>query len=155
DPSRRIDASHLPPLLTLPGEQVALRYDVYCAPPGPDPEAGAPCDAGGTVFVRPGTAGAFRPLPLRVDPGADEGRLVADVPADVTTGRDGFSYYAVLRSRTSGASTVLPSGGPLAPMRSRVLTAPVVVALGTHAFGRTSQASARVASASWGGGNDQ
>jgi len=148
DPGGLIDATHLPPLLTLPGEPVTLRYDVYCAPPGPDPESGAPCDAAGTVFVRRGNAGQFQPLPLRVDPGAGEGRLVTDVPGDVAEA--GFSYYAVLQSRTSGAATMLPAGGPLAPMRSRVLEAPVVVELGTHVFGKLRHPSARVASAGWG-----
>src|SRR4029077_2298648 len=118
-----IDAPHLPRLRTRPGEQVTLRYDVYCAPPGPDPEGGAPCDAAGTVFVRRGNAGPFQPLPPRDDPrahegrhplpsrpvsGAREGRRVADVPGDLAGARDGFSYYGVLRSRTSGVSTVLP-----------------------------------------------
>ena len=32
-----IEATHLPPLLTVPGEPVTLRYDIYCAPPGDDP----------------------------------------------------------------------------------------------------------------------
>ena len=56
-----------------------------------------------------------------LDAGASEGRLVADVPADIARSPDGFSYYAVLRSRTSGAATTLPEGGPFAPMRSRPL----------------------------------
>jgi len=154
-PARLIDATHLPPLLTLPGEPPALRYDVYCAPPGPDPESGASCDATGTVFVRNGDRGPFRPLPLRVDAGANEGRLVADLPADLVRSPDGFSYYAVLRSRTTGASTTLPEGGPFAPMRSRRLLRPVVVVLGTHVFGNPRRTSARVASAAWGAGNGQ
>src|SRR5438128_10830714 len=80
DPARLIAATHLPPLLTAAGEAVTLRYDVYCPPPGNDPESGAPCDAGGTVYVRPGGAGTFRQLPLRLDATASEGRYVAVVP---------------------------------------------------------------------------
>ncbi len=156
DPGALIEAAHLPPLLILPDEPVTLRYDVYCAPPGPDPESGAPCDAAGTVFVRRGDAGPFRALPLRADAGANEGRLVTDVPpGDIAGDGRGFSYYAVLRSRTSDASTVLPAGGPFAPIRSRTLAAPTVIALGTHVFGTTRHPSARVASASWGAGNGQ
>jgi len=49
NPARLIAATHLPPLLTAAGEAVTLRYDIYCAPPGNDPERGAPCAAGGRV----------------------------------------------------------------------------------------------------------
>src|SRR5919108_1706682 len=33
DLTRMIDATHLPPLLTVRGEPVTLRYDIYCPPP--------------------------------------------------------------------------------------------------------------------------
>src|SRR4051812_34501658 len=33
DPARLIDATHVPPLITVPGESVTLRYDIYCPPP--------------------------------------------------------------------------------------------------------------------------
>src|SRR5207249_8896436 len=125
DPAALIEATHLPPLLTIPGEPVTLRYDVYCAAPGSDPESGAPCDASGTVFVRARDVGPFRPLPLAVDASASQGRLVAEVPADIARVGGGFSYYAVLRSRATSASTTLPAGGPFAPMRSRPLVLPV------------------------------
>lgn len=150
DPAALIDATHLPPLLTLPGEAVTLRYDVYCAPPGTDPESGVPCDAGGTVYVRGGDSGSFRAVPLRLDAAASEGRYSAEVPADIARASEGFSYYAVLHSTTSGATTRLPAGGPVAPLRSRPLAKAVTVRLGSHAFGASRRATARVASASWG-----
>jgi hypothetical protein len=156
NPARLIAATHLPPLLTAAGEAVTLRYDIYCAPPGNDPESGAPCDAGGTVYVRPGGAGPFRPLPLRPDATASEGRYVAVVPPNVAGDARGFSYYAVLRSNTTAAKVTLPAGGPLAPQRSRPLgatTAPV--SLGTHAFGSPHAATARVVSSAWGDGPTQ
>ena len=119
DPSRLIEATHVPPLLTAADEPSELRYDIYCAPPDLDPDSGAPCDAEGTVFVRPGSSGAFRPIPLRVDPGATEGRYVAPVPEAVASGQDGFSYYAVVRNARTGAETTLPAGGAEAPRRAR------------------------------------
>src|SRR5436190_873202 len=47
----RVEATHLPPLLTASGEPVTLRYDIFCA--GSD-DPTAPCDAGGTVYARAG-----------------------------------------------------------------------------------------------------
>lgn len=152
DPGSLIDAAHVPPLLTAPGERIQLRYDIYCAAPGDDPESGAPCDAGGSVFVRPGTAGPFRELPLRLDRAALEGRYAATVPTEIASPADGFSYYAVLRNRQTGASLTLPPGGGQAPQRSLPLNEPVVVDLGTHVFGRTRAANDRVFSAPWGDG---
>ena len=153
DPAGLIEAAHLPPLLTVKGEPVVLRYDIYCAPPGGDPESGAPCDGGGTVYVRAGDAGPFRALPLLLDTTASEGRYAADVPADIAGSHDGFSYYAVLRSNTSGAVSVVPAGGATAPQRSRPLGKPALVQLGEHAFGVPARAAARVASAAWGSGD--
>lgn len=150
DPATLIDATHLPPLLTLPGEKVTLRYDIYCAPPGADPESGVPCDAGGTVYMRAGDIGPFRSAPLRLDAAASQGRYAVDVPPDIAGATGGFSYYAVLRSRPSGATTLLPAGGPFAPQRSRPLGQAITVSLGGHVFGLARRSSARVASASWG-----
>jgi hypothetical protein len=155
DPGTLIEATHLPPLLTVPGEPVTLRYDVYCAPPGPDPESGAPCDATGTAYVRAGDSGPFRAVALRLDATASQGRHTAGVPADVARAPNGFSYYAVLRSRTSAAATTLPAGGALAPTRSWPLGSTVVVTLDTHAFGEARHPTARVVSASWGVGTGQ
>lgn len=150
DPGSLIEAAHLPPLLRAPGEPAELRYDIYCAPPAGDVESGAPCDAGGTVFARPGSEGAFRAIPLRLDPAAVEGRYVAELPADIAGSQDGFQYYAVVRNRASGASMTLPAGGAAAPQRSLPLGQAVTVTLGRHAFGRVRNADERVAAASWG-----
>jgi hypothetical protein len=62
-PRAVIEATHLPPLLTVPGEPVALTFDVHCAPAGvEDPEQA--CQTVGSVFAREGDRGAFRELPL-------------------------------------------------------------------------------------------
>jgi hypothetical protein len=155
DPARLITATHLPPLLLAPGEPPLLRYDIYCPPPGADPESGAPCAAAGTVYLRAGDTGAFRPVDLELDPAAGEGRYVARVPPDLVAARDGFSYYAVLRSRTSGATTTLPAAGAAAPMRTRPLRSAILVSLGPHTFGSTRPASVRAAFARWGTGNGE
>jgi hypothetical protein len=149
---RLIDAAHVPPLLRAAGERVQLRYDVYCAPVADDPDTG--CDASGTAYVRPGSEGAFRAVPLRFDAAAAEGRYVADVPADVAADADGFSYYAVLRNDRSGASLTLPAGGADAPQRSLPLGRAVEVELGPHVFGGVRAAAERVFSASWGHAQD-
>ncbi|MBD0348758.1 MAG: hypothetical protein ICV59_06365 [Thermoleophilia bacterium] len=151
DPAQLIDAAHLPPVLTAPGEPVELRYDVYCPPPD-ESESGAPCDAGGTVFVRAGEEGAFASIPLVVDPHAAEGRLVARVPAEVAGSPAGFSYYAVVRNRASGASLTLPAGGAAAPQRSLRLRNITELELGTHAFGAVRRPAERVFTARWGDG---
>jgi len=150
DPARIIDATHVPPVLTLPGEPVTLRYDIYCQPPAGS--AGDECDAAGTVYVRAGDAGAFRPLPLALDRRAAEGRWAGRVPADIARSRDGFSYYAVLRNRAAGTEMTLPAGGAAAPQRAYAMSAPVAVELGAHSFGRTRAATARPFSALWGNG---
>jgi hypothetical protein len=150
DPARIIDAGHLPPLLRLPGEQVTLRFNVFCPARGDDPFSGASCDAGGDVFVRAGQSGPFRRLPLRRTDDVADGRYAAAVPAELAASRDGFSYYAVLRNEATGASITVPSGGAAAPQLSLPLEHAVGVDLGTHAFGSTRGADARVASVIWG-----
>ena len=150
-----IDVGHLPPLLRLPGEQVTLRFNVFCPAPGADPFDGGPCDAGGDVFVRAGQAGSFRRLPLRRTDDVADGRYVADVPADLAASREGFSYYAVLRNEATGASITVPSGGAAATQLSLPLEHAIAVSLGTHVFGATRGADARVASAIWGAGPGQ
>jgi hypothetical protein len=150
DPARIVDAGHLPPLLRLPGERVTLRFNVFCPAPGDDPFGGAPCDAGGEVFVRTGRAGPFRQLPLRRTDDVADGRYAAEVPAELAMSPEGFSYYAVLRNEATGASITVPSGGAAAPQLSLPLEDAVEVDLGTHAFGSTRGADARVASAIWG-----
>jgi hypothetical protein len=150
-----LEATHLPPLLTAAGEEVDLRYDVYCAPPDADLRPGADCEAGGTVFVRVGTSGPFRELPLRVDTGAVEGRLAARLPEGIADSPSGFSYYAALNDPSSGATLTLPSGGPEAPQRSLPLAGAVDVRIGAHEFGAVSHADARVVDASWGSGTGE
>jgi hypothetical protein len=148
-----LEVAHLPPLLTVPGESVELRYDIYCPSPS---ENDAVCTAGGTVYIRAGTSGPFRAVPLAVDPAAQEGRYVARVPADIAASPTGFTYYAVLRNTVSGASTTLPAGGAAAPQRSLSLGGRAVqVSLGVHGFAAAAAADARVARVSWGGSTSQ
>jgi hypothetical protein len=149
-PEPLLEATHLPPLLTTPGERVDLRYDAFCG--FPESTEDTVCDVQGAVFVRPGAAGPFHELPLRESGGAADGRFGAVVPAAIARAPGGFSYYAVLRSRANGLSVTLPAGGAAAPMRSFALERHVDVALGPHAFGRTRSATARVAHARWGDG---
>jgi hypothetical protein len=152
DPAQAVlDATHLPPLLTLAGEDVVLRYDVTCASASEGAEDEA-CDAGGTVFVRPGTSGPFRTIPLEIDRDAAEGRHFARVPASIAGSRRGFSYYAILRADSNDATVTLPPGGGAAPHRSLPLGRAVDVSLGRHAFGRARRADARVVEAGWGNG---
>ena len=150
--ANRLAVVHLPPLLTVPGETVELRYDIYC--PG-STESDAPCDAGGTIYVRAGESGPFRAVELRVDPAAQEGRYVAQLPADVAASRAGFSYYAVLRDNAGDASTTLPAGGASAPQRSLPMGNGIAVDLGPHRFDTADRADARVVRAGWGIGAGQ
>ncbi len=143
------DATHLPPLLTIPGEPMELRYDVHCLPAGVDVDA-EPCDVRGTVFVRRGSLGAYRPLPLQVDETASESRYAVVLPTDVTSGPAGFSYYAVLQSDAAHATITLPAGGARSPQHSTPLGKPIEVRLGAHVFGTPRRADARVFSAAWG-----
>jgi hypothetical protein len=151
-----LEAAHLPPLLTVPGERVELRYDVFCVLPEAAPEApdapDAPCDVRGEVFVRAGDVGAFRGIPLRETDAGSDARFVAVVPGALARAPAGFSYYAVLRNASAGTSVTIPAGGPAAPQRSRPLAGAVDIALGAHVFGRTRRATIRVAEAAWGDG---
>jgi len=146
-----LEATHLPPLLTPPGEQVELRYDVYCTPPSAE-QIDEPCDAAGAVFARAGESGPFRELPLVR---SDGGGLVARVPDDLSRSPTGLSYYAVIRSERADRTVTLPGGGAAAPQRSLPLQRATVVRLGRHAFGRVRTASERVAEAAWGAGPGQ
>lgn len=146
-----LDATHVPPLLTTDGEDIALRYDVHCASEGEGTEDTA-CDARGTVFVRAGMFGEFQEIPLTIDKSAAEGRHVATVPARITNSGQGFSYYAVFGADGRCASVTLPGGGAEAPHRSLPLGRAVEVRLGRHDFGRARKADARVAEADWGEG---
>ena len=144
------EATHLPPLLTLPGEEVRLTYDVHCGTDGvEDPERS--CDVRGNVLLREGARGPFRLLPL-VRTAADGLRqLAAVVPPEITSSRDGFGYYAELESSGSDERLVVPAAGAEAPDQSLPLLSPVDVSLGTHSFGSTRR-SVRVAASRWGDG---
>ncbi len=146
-----IEATHLPPLLTVADDHLAvLSYTAACA--GPTSEVSSPCDLGGTAYVREGATGAFHALPLHLVHSAAGGRYDADLPAAIAGSPTGFSYYAVIRDRTSGATVTLPVGGAAAPQRSLRLASPIGIDLGAHRFGVTSTADARVATAAWGDG---
>ena len=89
-----LEATHLPPLLTTPGEDVTLAYDSYCV--GPEiSDAEARCDVSGSVFLRPRGGTSFTEAVLeRETPGG--ARLVHRVAPALAT--SGFEYYAVLRA---------------------------------------------------------
>jgi hypothetical protein len=141
-----VDGAHVPPLLTLPGEPVTLRYAIVCSPR----EDGQPCDASGEVYARAGQTGSFQRLALRRGEDSRAGRYFVDLPAHVAGSADGFSYYAVLRDDGSGLSITLPSGGAAAPQRSFPLRHAQEVELGAHSFGQTRSRTARVIAARWG-----
>ena len=141
-----LDAAHVPPALTLPGEPIRLRYAIVCAPR----DDGEPCQGSGTVYIRAGQSGAFRELPLQRGADSKDGRYYVDVPGEIASSRDGFSYYAVLRDDATGAAITVPSAGAAAPERSLQLRGAVPVALGTHVFGRARGADARPVDARWG-----
>lgn len=143
-----VDAAHVPPALTVAGERITLRYAIVC-PPRDD---GQPCDGSGTVFLRAGQSGPFRGYPLARGDDSAGGRYYLDVPREIATAADGFSYYAVLRDDATGATTTLPAGGAAAPHVSLPLGDAEPVALGRHGFGRTRSPDARVVDAGWGSG---
>jgi hypothetical protein len=145
-----IDATHVPPVLTLPGEPIRLRYGLVCAPR----EDGLPCDGSGTVYLRAGQAGPFLPYPLRRGDESKDGRYFLDVPAKAADSPDGFSYYAVLRDDATGATVSIPPGGAEAPQPSRPLPSPVTLDLGRHVFGETRPSSGHAVEAHWGSGAD-
>lgn len=146
-----IEATHVPVSLTVPGEPIALRYDVYCAGSDESIDEGS-CDATGSVFVRAGDTGAFEETPLVLDPNATEGRYVARVPDDIARSAEGFSYYATVQSVATGATTTEPAGGASAPQRSFPIGRSVDIHLGAHLFGATAAPDRRVAQAPWGDG---
>jgi hypothetical protein len=145
-----IDATHTPPALVAAGDRVVLRYDITCPPPTESDSSG--CAGDGTVFLRAGQSGSFRPLPLALDADAPEGRYWVEVPAAIAASPTGFSYYAVLRDESSGAAITLPPGGAEAPQRALPLRDPVDVDLGAVDFSSTTSPDAEVARAAWGDG---
>ena len=149
DVGERLAATHVPPLLTAPGEPVALRYDAYCV--GGEEGDESSCDVEGVAYVRQGESGEFTGIPIMLDVSATEGRYVAALP-EAASWNDGFSYYAVFVDRANGATVTLPSGGASAPQRSIPLGSAVQIELGRHAFGVTRRHDSRVAHAAWGNG---
>ena len=146
-----IQAAHVPPLLTVPGEDVTLRYAIVCPAPGGDLLSGRPCDASGTVYIRPGQAGPFTMLSLERGDDSAQGRWFVRVPPAIAADPAGFSYYAVLRNDATGDVLTLPAAGAAAPQRSLQLGAPAAIDLGVHGFGRVRRRDARVVGADWGG----
>ena len=144
------DATHLPPLLTLPGERVPLVYDVHCSPDGiEDPERA--CAVGGTVHLRTGAHGPFRALQLERSSNDGIRQLTATVPREIAASSDGFQYYAEFRVAGSDELLLVPGGGADAPQRSLPLLDPTEVALGVHMFG-AARRGARLVSTTWGEG---
>jgi hypothetical protein len=149
-PQAVLEATHLPPLLTLPGEPMRLTYEVHCVPAEiEDPERA--CDTSGSLYVRATGGTAFSVVPL--EPTASNGlrQLTAAVPAEIAARPGGFEYYAELRSPATGSSVTTPAGGADAPNRSLRLTGAVEVSLGSHSFGSTIHGD-RIATAAWGDG---
>jgi hypothetical protein len=147
-----MEATHVPPLLTTRGEQVELRYDVYCGDGDAATEVDAPCGAEGAVFVRAGNAGPFHEIAVREDRGATQGRFVAVLPEEIARSASGFTYHARFRSAATGLTAMVPTGGADAPQRSLPLRNSIDVDLGAHGFGRERESDARVAEAAWGTG---
>jgi hypothetical protein len=141
-----LDALHVPPVLTLRGEPIRLRYALIC-PPRDD---GSPCDGSGIVSLRAGRAGPFTAYPLRRGEESKDGRYYVDVPRAIAAAPSGFSYFAVLRDNATGATVTVPSGGAQAPQVSVPLVGAVTVPLGEHAFGGVRPPDARAANAVWG-----
>jgi hypothetical protein len=141
-----LEAAHLPPLLTRPDEPVTLRYAIVCSPRAD----GRPCDGSGEVYLRSGRSGGFQRFALSRGEDSLDGRYFLEVPHDIASSPDGFSYYAVLRDGASGASVTVPAGGAAAPQLSVPLRNAANVRLGAHVFGRTRSPDARVVAAPWG-----
>ena len=146
-----IDATHVPPALTVPGEPVRLRFGLVCAPR----DDGLPCDGSGTVYLRQGQTGPFRPYALQRGDESKDGRYYLDVPQELADSPAGFSYYAALRDDATGATVSVPSGGSDAPQVSLPLRDPMTIALGRHSFGAVREPDARSATAAWGPGDGE
>jgi len=143
-----LEASHLPPLLTVPGEDLELRFDSTCLAADAD-ESGAGCEVSGTVIAREGSGG--EPVELPLEP-AGGGVLTTRVPTSLASAPRGFTYYAVLRAEPGGPVAAVPAGGAAAPYRSLPMSNTVGVDLGAHVFGVGVRKGARIAFAPWGSG---
>jgi hypothetical protein len=147
-----LDATHLPPLLTLPGERVELEYDVHCAP-GESSGSDETCLVRGTVFARTNGAGTFSAFPLTERSTNGIRRLVSVLPSSLVSTPAGLEYYAVIEAPELDRHIVVPAGGAAAPHMSRQLRLAVDVDLGRHDFGHTRRPDSRLASARWGSGD--
>jgi hypothetical protein len=147
-----LKAISVPIKLRAPGDPPGIRFDISCLPPDGNAEGAGSCDGGGTVYFRT-SSGISASAPLVLDPSVQVGRYVASVPASIWAA-SAFTYYAVIRDNTTGRTIVVPPGGSSAPQVSFAMSGPSID-LDAHTFGSPRQASARVASAGWGGGDQQ
>lgn len=150
-PGAVLDATHLPPLLTMPREPVDLVYDLSCAAGGEE-NAESGCDVRGSVFVRAAGASAFDEIALEKRAVAGQRQLVATVPDALASLPGGFEYYAELEAPDLGRRVTVPAGGAEAPHTSRRLENRIDVSLGHHTFGRQRQVGTRLVFAGWGDG---
>jgi hypothetical protein len=102
------------------------------------------------LYARTGQSGSFSRLTLSRGEDSGEGRYFVDLPANIASAREGFSYYAVLRDDASGATVTIPAGGATAPQRSFPLRDATEVSLGGHTFGHARPPDERVVAAHWG-----
>ena len=148
-PRTLLEATHLPPLLVIPGERVKLAFDVHCARAGVE-DPGQSCELGGSLFVRGGSAGPFRQLALAEDDAAGLTRLGAAVPDAVAQDPKGFEYYAEVEASGSGDRVRVPAGVGSA-YQAYIARDAIEVELARRQFGSMSHGS-RIVIASWGDG---
>jgi hypothetical protein len=146
-----LKAMYVPLKLRATGDPHEIRFDISCLPPDGNAEGPGVCDGGGTLYLRANGASAI--VPLRLDPSVQVGRYVAAIPASIWAA-PWFTYYAVIKDNATGHSIVVPPGGNSAPQISFAMNGPTID-LGSHVFGQTRSASARVAEADWGDGDQQ
>jgi hypothetical protein len=145
-----LDATHLPPLLTLRGEPVELEYDVECATGSED--VGDECAATGKVLARPIGSDDFAEIPLMPSSDHELHKLVARIPEELAT--RGFEYYAMIDAPETGESLTVPAGGASAPDVSRRMDGAVEAPFDGAGFGRDRRPGVLVASALWGEGSN-
>lgn len=148
-PDAVFEATHFPPLLTIPGETPELVFEPHCAASGvEDPEVG--CTVEGTLYARAVGRGSYVAIPLE-SRGGPSGQLAAEVP-DTLRRASALEYYATFRSPEVEADLTVPPGGRSAPYVSRRIAGAVPVTLGRNAFGQGRRTGERVAFAPWGDG---
>jgi hypothetical protein len=149
-PGAVFEATHLPPLLVLPGEPVQLTYDVDCLAEGVD-DAEARCEVAGSLYLRVKAGGDFEKLPLQQADAGGVRQLTAIVPDSFVAAAHGFEYYAELERVGTNDRLLVTPGGEAAPYRSRMLSNAIDVNIGAADFSAPRRG-ARVASARWGDG---